>query len=160
MHARSQRSKSSDSLRGKVAVVTGASRGIGLAIAEALAGAGCRVALCARFRDARQVRELKQKLGAFVHPCDVRDERSVGKFFAAVKRRFGRVDVLVNNAGIAGRSRNVGQISPADWREIIETNLTGMFLVTRAALPLMKRGSSIVNNLSVSAKQAFPGMAA
>ena len=147
-------------LRGKVAVVTGASRGIGLAVAEALADAGCQVALGARFRDQRQLRKLEKKLGAFVHPCDVRDDRSVGEFFAAVRRRFGRVDVLVNNAGIAGPLRNVAQLSPADWREIVDTNLTGMFLVSRAALPLMKRGSSIVNNLSVSAKRVFTGMSA
>jgi len=147
-------------LRGEVAVVTGASRGIGLAVAEALADAGCRLALGARFLDQRQLRKLEQKLGALTYSCDVRDEHSIREFFAAVKRRFGRVDVLINNAGIAGPSRNVPELSPADWREIIETNLTGMFLVTRAALPLMKRGASIVNNLSVSAKRVFTGMAA
>jgi NAD(P)-dependent dehydrogenase (short-subunit alcohol dehydrogenase family) len=148
------------SLRAKVAVVTGASRGVGLAIAQALADAGCQVALTARFRDASQIREIQQELCAFVQSCDVRDERSVAAFFAKVKQRFGRVDVLVNNAGIGGPSRNVTELAPADWREVIETNLTGMFLATRAALPLMKRGASIVNNLSVSAKRVFPGMAA
>ena len=147
-------------LRGKVAVVTGASRGIGLAVAEALADAGCRLALVARFRDQRQLRKLEQRLDALAYSCDVRDECSVGDFFAAIKRRFGRVDVLVNNAGIAGPSRNIAELLTADWREIIDTNLTGMFLVTRAALPLMKRGASIVNNLSVSAKGVFPGMSA
>jgi len=160
MPARSRRSKSLDPLRGKVAVVTGASRGIGLAIAQGLADAGCQVALAARFRAARQICKIQQKLGAFVQPCNVRDERSVSAFFAAVKERFGRVDVLVNNAGIGGPSRKAAQFSPDDWREIIETNLTGMFLATRAALPLMKRGASIVNNLSVSAKSVFPGMSA
>src|SRR5271169_37901 len=160
MSARSQRSKNSNPLRGKVVVITGASRGIGMAIAQALADAGCRVALAARFRDARQIRQIQRKLGAFAQSCDVRDERSVGAFFAAVKQRFGRVDVLVNNAGIGGPSREVAQLSLDDWREVIETNLTGMFLATRAALPLMKRGASIVNNLSVSAKRVFPGMSA
>jgi len=156
----SHQPKNPGPLRGKIAVVTGASRGIGQAIAQALADAGCRVALAARFRDSGQIREIRQKLGAFAQPCDVRDERSVNAFFTAVKQRFGHVDVLVNNAGIGGPSRNVAQLSPADWREVVETNLTGMFLVTRAALPLMKRGSSIVNNLSVSAQRVFPGMAA
>jgi NAD(P)-dependent dehydrogenase (short-subunit alcohol dehydrogenase family) len=160
MSARSRRSKTSDPLYGKVAVVTGASRGIGLGIAQALADAGCRVALAARFRDLRQIRAIQRKLGAFAQSCDVRDERPVSAFFAAVKERFGRVDVLVNNAGIGGPSRKVAQLSPEDWHEVIETNLSGMFLCTRAALPLMKRGSSIVNNLSVSAKGVFPGMAA
>jgi len=153
-------SDDSPSLHGKIAVVTGASRGIGLAIAQALADAGCQVALAARFRDARQIRKIQRKLSAFAQRCDVRDERSVSAFFAAVKQRFGHVDVLVNNAGVGGPSRKVAQLSPADWREIIETNLTGMFLATRAALPLMKRGASIVNNLSVSAKGVFPGMSA
>jgi len=148
------------SLRGKIAVVTGASRGIGLAIAQALADAGCRVALVARFHDARQMRDIQQKLGGFVQSCDVRDERSVAAFFATLKQRFGHVDVLVNNAGIGGSSRKVAQLAAEDWRVVIDTNLTGMFLCTRAALPLMKRGSSIINNLSVSAKRVFPGMAA
>lgn len=160
MPARSRHSKSLDPLRGKIAVVTGASRGIGLAIAQALADAGCRMALAARFRDALQIREIQQQLGGFAQSCDVRDERSVREFFAAVKQRFGRVDVLVNNAGIGGPSRNVAQLAPEEWRAVIETNLTGMFLATRAALPLMKRGASIVNNLSVSAKGVFPGMSA
>jgi len=70
------------------------------------------------------------------------------------------VDVLVNNAGLVGPTRNAAELSTADWRAVIETDLTGMFLCTRAALPLMNRGASIVNNLSVAAKQAFPGMAA
>jgi NAD(P)-dependent dehydrogenase (short-subunit alcohol dehydrogenase family) len=160
MPAPSRPSKSSNPLHGEIAVVTGASRGIGLAIAQAFADAGCKVALAARFRDARQIREIQRKLGAFAQSCDVRDERSVSAFFAAVRGRFGRVDVLVNNAGIGGPSRKVAQLSPEEWREVIETNLTGMFLCTRAALPLMKRGASIVNNLSVSAKGVFPGMSA
>ena len=147
-------------LRGKVAVVTGASRGIGLAVAQALADAGCRLALAARFGDPRQIRNLEQKLGAFARSCDVRDERSVNAFFAAVKKHFGRLDVLVNNAGLVGPTRNAAELSTADWREVIETDLTGMFLCTRAALPLMKRDASIVNNLSITAKRVFPGMAA
>jgi len=156
----SSRARNSDPLRGKVAVVTGASRGIGLAVAEALADAGCRLALAARFGDPRRIRNLEQKLGAFVRSCDVRDERSVNTFFADVKKQYGRLDVLVNNAGLAGPTRNAAELSTADWREVIETDLTGMFLCTHAALPLMKRGASIVNNLSVSAKRVFPGMAA
>jgi NAD(P)-dependent dehydrogenase (short-subunit alcohol dehydrogenase family) len=143
-----------------MAVVTGASRGIGLGIAQALADAGCQVALAARFHDPRQIRAIQRKLRAFAQSCDVRDERSVSAFFAAVRERFGRVDVLVNNAGIGGPSRKVAQLSPEDWRVVIETNLSGMFLCTRAALPLMKRGASIVNNLSISAKGVFPGMSA
>ena len=152
--------KKSGPLRGKIAVVTGASRGIGLAIAQALADAGYELALAARFRDAKQIRSVQQKLGGFAQSCDVRDEHSVKEFFAGVKQRFGHVDVLVNNAGVGGPNRKVTELSTEDWREVIETNLTGMFLMTRAALPLMRRGTSILNNLSVSAKSVFPGMAA
>jgi len=159
MSVRPRRSKSSDPLRGKVAVITGAGRGIGLAIAQALADAGCQLALAARFRDTRALRAA-EKIGGFAQACDVRDERSVSEFFAAVKKRFRHIDILVNNAGIGGPSRNVAQLAPEDWRAVTDINLTGMFLATRAALPLMKRGASIVNNLSVSAKDVFPGMAA
>jgi clavulanate-9-aldehyde reducatase len=155
-----RRSQNSGPLRGKIVVVTGASRGIGFAVAQALADAGCRLALAARFGDPRQIRNLERKLGAFVRSCDVRDERSVDAFFVAVKKQLGHVDVLVNNAGLVGPTRNVAQLSTADWREVIETDLTGMFLCTRAALPLMKPGASIVNNLSITAKRVFPGMAA
>jgi len=158
MSARSQLSKSSNPLRGKIAVVTGASRGIGLTIAQALADAGCQLALAARFRNARELREA-ERVG-FAQSCDVSDERSVSEFFAAVKKRFRRIDILVNNAGIGGPSRNVAELAPEDWRAVIDVNLTGMFLTTRAALPLMKRGASIVNNLSVSAKGVFAGMSA
>ena len=154
------RSRANNPLQGKVAVVTGASRGIGLAVAQALADAGCRLALAARFGDPRQIRKLEQKLGAFARSCDVRDERTVNAFFADVKKQYGRLDVLVNNAGLVGPTGNAAELSTADWRKVIETDLTGVFLCTRAALPLMKRGASIVNNLSVTAKRVFPAMAA
>lgn len=92
--------------------------------------------------------------------CDVRDERAVAALLGAVKKRFRGVDILVNNAGVAHENLPVEKLPLAAWREVIDTNLTGMFLVTRAALPVMKRGGAIVNNLSISAKRAFPGMAA
>ncbi len=135
-------------------MVTGASRGIGAAIAQALAEAGCRLALMSRSIGRHAANQ------ELVQPCDVRDEDSVKGFFAAVRRRFGEVHVLVNNAGVAGPLRNIEKISLQQWKEALETNLTGTFLCTRAALPLMKRGATIVNNLSVAAKGTFPGMAA
>lgn len=92
--------------------------------------------------------------------CDVRDEPAVTALLAAVKERFRRLDVLVNNAGVAHGNLKIADLPVQAWREVIDTNLTGMFLVTRTALSLMERGSTIVNNLSVSAKRAFPGMAA
>jgi NAD(P)-dependent dehydrogenase (short-subunit alcohol dehydrogenase family) len=92
--------------------------------------------------------------------CDVRDPQAVAALFAAVGRRFHRVDILVNNAGVAHAGLPVGKLPPEAWKEVIETNLTGMFLVTQAALPLMKRGGVIVNNLSTAAKKIFPGSSA
>jgi NAD(P)-dependent dehydrogenase (short-subunit alcohol dehydrogenase family) len=92
--------------------------------------------------------------------CDVRLPESVQDLAAAVKKQFGRVDILVNNAGIAHPDRPVEKLSYEDWKDVIETNLTGMFLVTRAILPLMRRGGTLVNNLSVAAKQVFPGWSA
>ena len=150
-------------LRGKVAVVTGASRGIGLAIAEALAAEGSAVVLAGR--DERALRAAARKVEgsggvALAQLCEVRDPRSVTALFAAARRRFRRLDILINNAGIAHPLRNVEKLPVKNWREVLDTNLTGMFLCAQAAIPLMRRGAAIVNNLSVSARQVFPGNAA
>jgi len=92
--------------------------------------------------------------------CDVRDPESVKRLFAEVRKKHSPLDVLVNNAGIAHNLAPAGELTVETWREVIDTNLTGTFLVTRAALPLMRAGSTIVNNLSVAAVQPFAGMAA
>lgn len=147
----------SQGLAGKVAVVTGASRGIGLAIADVLVGEGCFV-----FATSRSISAARKKRSPITHhrqpfSCDVRDERSVARLFAEVKKRFHRLDILINNAGISHAIRNIDKLPLEVWREVLDTNLTGMFLCTRAALPLMQRGGVIVNNLSVAARSAFPG---
>jgi NAD(P)-dependent dehydrogenase (short-subunit alcohol dehydrogenase family) len=147
--------------RGKVALITGASQGIGLAIAHALAAEGCVVIISGRRastlkKAATQLAKYKARVLPVV--CDVRDERAVVRLVAEVKSKFRRLDILVNNAGVAHENLLLEKLPVAAWREVIDTNLTGMFLVTRAALPLMKRGGTIVNNLSVAAKRAFPGM--
>jgi len=147
----------------RTAVVTGASRGMGLAIAEGLAKAGFNVVLSARNSgELTSAAKRVEKHGTRVlaERCDVRDSKSVQHLFAAVKREFGSVNVLVNNAGHAGPLKNIEELPAEVWQETIETNLTGTFLCTHAALPLMARGSTIVNNLSVAAKGSFPGMAA
>ncbi len=147
-------------LAGKVAVITGASRGIGLAIARALAARGCNLALSARDREALDRAAHDFRVEVLAERCDVRDESSVGAFFSAVRERFARVDILVNNAGNAHPLLHVERIPLKMWRDVIETNLTGTFLCTRAALPLMKAGAAIVNNLSMCAVEVFPQEAA
>ncbi len=149
-------------LKGKVALVTGGSRGVGRAIAEALAVEGCKVVIAGR--DERALAEASAAIGRkrsiFARHCDVRNPESVATLATAIRKQFGQIDVLVNNAGIAHALATVDQLSIEAWREVIETNLTGLFLVTRAVLPLMHSGGTIINNLSISAKVAFPGMAA
>jgi 3-oxoacyl-[acyl-carrier protein] reductase len=148
-------------LAGQVAVVTGGSKGIGFAIARALAGEGCNVVITGRNqtvldRSAEQIgREAPQ---AKVVPviCDIRDPQSVSALFQTVRERFGRLDVLVNNAGISQPATPLEQTTLEMWRDQIDTNLTGLYLCTRAALPLMSRGATIINNLSAAAKQLFP----
>ena len=92
--------------------------------------------------------------------CDVRDPVSAQELVNAVEGRFHGLDILINNAGVAHPNLSVAELRLATWREVIDTNLTGMFLVTRAVLPLMKSGGMIVNNLSIAAKRVFAGSSA
>ncbi len=148
--------------RGKVALITGAGQGIGLAIARALAAEGCDLVIAGRKqstldRAAKQLAKFRVQVLPVV--CDVRDEDAVAGMVAASRKKFRRLDILINNAGVANESLPVAKLPVEAWRQAIDTNLTGTFLVTKAALPLMKRGGTIVNNLSVAAKTAFPNMA-
>ena len=131
-------------LAGKTAVVTGASRGIGRAIATALAGAGARVAGCARNPEA----------GSGVFRCDVGRPADVARFAEEVLGRLGAPDVLVNNAGIVARGR-LDEMPVDAWDAVLDANLKGTFLVTRAFLPAMRarRGGRIVNVASISGRQ-------
>ena len=95
-----------------------------------------------------------------VHACDVRDPNSVNALFRAVRRQFKRIDILINNAGIAHKSLPLERLPYPVWKDVIETNLDGMFLITQGALALMKRGGTIVNNLSIAANRVFAGSAA
>src|SRR5262249_39577795 len=92
--------------------------------------------------------------------CDVRDPISVQELLLAIEGRFHHLDIVVNNAGTAHPNLPVSKLPLEVWQEVVETNLTGMFLVTRAALPLMRSGSAVVNNLSIAAKRIFPGSSA
>ena len=148
-------------LSGKVAVVTGGNRGIGRGIAEALHREGASVALTAR--DAARARQAAGEIGERAHgfACDVRDEAAVRRLFEDVERVTGGVDILVNNAGV-GRFAPVAETTPDDWREVIETNLNGVFYCCREAIPRMKRrgGGYIFNISSLAGKNPFANGAA
>jgi len=147
----------------RLALITGANRGIGLEIARALAREGCDLVITGR--DARALaragREL-EKLGVSVlaQICNVGDPNSVDYLFALVRGLHRPLDFLINNAGIGHPHGNVCELPYPTWMEVIDTNLNGLFLVTQASLAVMKRGSTIVNNLSIAAERAFPGSAA
>ncbi|KQY63624.1 MULTISPECIES: SDR family oxidoreductase [unclassified Nocardioides] len=146
-----------------VAVVTGAGSGLGRAIAHGLAGAGFTVALLGRRADALE--ETAESIAdALVLPTDVTVPSSVDTAFAAVVDAWGRVDVLVNNAGTFGPKGEVDEIAVDDWLDTVSVNLTGAFLCARAAFGQMKRqdprGGRIINNGSISAHTPRPGSAA
>jgi NAD(P)-dependent dehydrogenase (short-subunit alcohol dehydrogenase family) len=145
-----------------VAVITGAGSGIGRAVAVELLAAGYRVVLAGRRAEALKETAAGAE-GALVVPADVTDEESVGALFAEAIRAFGRVDVLFNNAGI-NISGSVGEISAADWRRVIDTNLTGSFLCAAEAFRIMREqdpmGGRIINNGSLSAYVPRPASAA
>ena len=147
----------------RVAVITGGSRGIGRALASEFAARGYTVLITGRDEAAlAEAAASIAKGGATVltRHCDVRSPESVGRLFVALETRFKHVDVLVNNAGIAGPNATVDKLKVEAWLEVVATNLNGTFLVTKAALPLLRSGSTIVNNLSAAARQVFPGMPA
>ena len=146
-----------------VAVVTGAGSGLGRVIAHGLAGAGFSVALLGRREEA--LSETAASLAdALVLPTDVTVPASVDAAFEAVVEKWGRVDVLVNNAGMFGPSGDVDAIAVDDWLATVSVNLTGAFLCARAAFGQMKRqeprGGRIINNGSISAQTPRPGSAA
>ncbi len=146
-------------LKDRVALVTGAGRGIGRAIAQRLAAAGAICVLTARSRD--EIEAVATPLGAFPVPADVRREEDVTRLVEAAHSRFGRVDLLVNNAAIDGNG-NVAELAPAKWRDVLDTNLTGVFLCCRAVLPGMiaRRSGTIVNIASLAGTAGIAGKAA
>jgi len=160
--------KTNPSLAGRLALVTGASRGIGLAIARALAREGCNLIITGRDERAlakaraelEKLQPAKLKLNVLAQSCDVRSPDSVDYLFALVRGLRRPLDILINNAGIGHPNRPVTELPYPTWMEVIDTNLNGLFLMTQAALAVMKRGSMIVNNLSIAAERVFPGSAA
>lgn len=151
-------------LQGKVAVITGASRGLGRAMALALGEAGAKLALVGRAKDklAETLQQAKAK-GAEceVFVTDVRDEGQVAKLEKDVLARFGGAHILINNAGTAVR-KNLADFSLDEWKLVLDTNLTGVFLVTRAFIPHMKaaKWGRIINITSIMAHVGSSGRGA
>ena len=147
---------------GRVAIITGAGRGIGKATALAFLRDGYRVALAGRHRDTLAETAAASGAGdrALVVPTDVADPDAVEALFAQVRAAFGRVDVLFNNAGTGARPVAIDELTVDEWRKVVDINLTGTFLCTQAAVRLMKqqdpRGGRIINNGSLSAHVPRP----
>src|SRR5262244_3158979 len=150
-----------------VAVVTGAGAGLGRCIAQALLAAGWRVAAAGRREDA--LRETLASAAApggtgLAVPTDVTVPESVAGLFEAVQQRWQRVDLLVNNAGVFGPAGAVDEVSPAGWRQAVDTNLTGAFLCAHHAVQMMetqtRRGGRRINQGSISAHAPRPRSAA
>ena len=152
-------------LKGKVAIVTGGTRGIGRGIAEALAREGIDVSISARSRN--EIDETIEALLAIGKGratgvvCDVRDHSQVKAFFERTIQELGRLDILINNAGI-GKFQSVEEMSPKDFEDVLETNLFGVFYCCHEAIPLMKKngGGYIINISSLAGTNAHPRMAA
>jgi NAD(P)-dependent dehydrogenase (short-subunit alcohol dehydrogenase family) len=145
----------------RAAIVTGGSRGIGLAIADALAAAGASVAITGRDEAALDAARAKLGPRALALRADVQDEPQARRAVDEAAQRFGGLDVLVNNAGV-GVFAPVADMTPAQWRQVIETNLSGVFYCCHAAIPHLRRGGGgwIINISSLAGKNPFVNGAA
>jgi NAD(P)-dependent dehydrogenase (short-subunit alcohol dehydrogenase family) len=151
-------------LKGRTAVITGGSKGIGLAIAAAFAGAGANVVISGRDEDALASAEkslASRGAAVLASRTDVRDFAAVERMMQDAASRFGGIDVLVNNAGV-GAFAPAGEMSVEDWHMVIDTNLTGPFYCTKTALPFLRKSADayIVNISSLAGKNWFAGGAA
>jgi len=147
----------------RVALVTGAGSGIGRAVAVGLAADGFKVVLAGRRPDALDETATLIAAPTLVQPTDVSDVASVDALFAAIDGRFARLDLLFNNAGVGAPAVPMDELTLADWRRAVDTNLTGSFLCAQRAMGMMKRqdppGGRIINNGSISAHTPRPNSA-
>ena len=150
----------------KVAIVTGAGTGIGKAVATALLGAGYRVALAGRRPEPLQAVVAASgapAARAIAVPTNVADPASVSALFAKTRETFGRLDLLFNNAGVGAPPVNLEDLTFEQWKNVVDINLTGVFLCTQEAIRMMKsqnpRGGRIINNGSISAHAPRPNSA-
>ncbi|MBI3414457.1 MAG: SDR family oxidoreductase [Verrucomicrobia bacterium] len=153
-----------ENLNGKVALITGASKGLGRAMALALGGAGAQLALVSRNQQLlAETAAAARALGATaeIFPADVTDEDQVRKLAGEVSARFGHVQILINNAGVNVR-KPITEFTLGEWNHVIGTNLTGVFLMCRAIVPLMKGQGygRILNLTSIMSHVALPGRTA
>jgi 3-oxoacyl-[acyl-carrier protein] reductase len=152
-------------LAGKKAMVTGGTRGIGLAITESLLKAGAAVAICGRdeatLDSAVSALQTIHGQRIFGKTCDVSRSKEVAEFFTFADARLGGLDILVNNAGI-GRFKSTADLTIEDWHRVIDTNLSGVFYCCHEALPRMRKHESgyIINISSLAGKNSFAGGAA
>jgi len=152
-------------LNGQVAVITGAGRGIGAAIAAKIASMGATAVLCGRTREPLQsTADMISKAGGRAEPleCDVTNLQSVEAAATHVKQTLGRVDILVNNAGVGGFRQPLHQLAPESWDAMLNTNLRGVYFCIRAFAPMMISAGAghIINISSLAGKNALPNGAA
>ena len=148
----------------RIALVTGAGTGVGRAVTLALAGEGYAVVLAGRRKEKLEEVVREANATTLAVPTDVADPASIKALFAKTKERFGRLDLLFNNAGIGAPAMPIEDLPFDKWQAVVATNLTGVFLCTQEAIKIMKtqnpRGGRIINNGSISAHAPRPGSAA
>jgi len=143
-------------IAGQRVLVTAGAGGIGFAIAETLAALGARIAIC-DVSDAAITQARKALPGIIACKADVSSDKDVDAMFALVAKELGGLDALINNAGIAGPTGGIDEISPADWRRCIDICLTGQFLCARLAVPMLKAagGGSMINMSSAAGRHGY-----
>ena len=141
-------------LSGKVAIITGASRGIGKAIAKEFVANGASIVICGK--DKTKLDQTVKELGAFAIQADITKESEVQNLIDKTVEKFGRLDILVNNAGIFPKIKLLHEISDSEWRDVLDVNLNGPFYATKYSIPhLQKNGGSIINIASSAGLKAY-----